>query len=219
MREKRRQQQRVEGSFSNLNPCCYIQAQCSYTPARCTKLIPLHSPFHSKNIPESRSAKLCKTTKEQIQLLLTTTTSQIAHVFLWRRRRRRKRRSKEWKKHWKNNWSVILQTRQFYKPLIIIIIIIISITLLLNTTPTHGEDDLLLVCEELPPNRRNFFLPSTKITKKRHGDSRSSTAMARRSKKRKGSTRWVHCHYHTHGVMVLIVCFSTSLHHPDSAHT
>jgi hypothetical protein len=32
MREKRRQQQRVEGSFSNLNPCCYIQAQCSYTP-------------------------------------------------------------------------------------------------------------------------------------------------------------------------------------------
>jgi hypothetical protein len=32
MREKRRQQQRVEGIFSNLNPCCYIQAQCSYTP-------------------------------------------------------------------------------------------------------------------------------------------------------------------------------------------
>ncbi len=31
--------------------------------ARCTKLIPLHSPFHSKNIPESRSAKPCKTTK------------------------------------------------------------------------------------------------------------------------------------------------------------
>lgn len=31
MREKRKQQ-RVEGIFSNLNPCCYIQAQCSYTP-------------------------------------------------------------------------------------------------------------------------------------------------------------------------------------------
>ncbi len=53
---------------------------------------------------------------------------------------------------------MILQTRQFYKPLIIIIIII-SITLLLNTTPTHGEDESPSIMRRTPSKQTEFFSP------------------------------------------------------------
>ncbi len=55
---------------------------------------------------------------------------------------------------------MILQTRQFYKPLIIIIIIIIiSITLLLNTTSTHGEDESPSIMRRTPSKQTEFFFP------------------------------------------------------------